>query len=46
MKKVTIKKTANRKYISKSTGKRVGEFGFWKKIALEQQALLHAKNNT
>jgi hypothetical protein len=41
MKKIMIKKT-----ISKSSAKSVSESQFWKKIALEQQILIHAKNST
>ena len=41
MKKIMIKKT-----ISKFPVKSVNESKFWRKIALEQQILIHAKNNT
>ncbi len=50
MKKVIFKKTAVRKSIIRSMSrlpvKSVSESQFWKKIALEQQILLHAKNST
>ena len=45
-----IKKNTGKKYISKSILRQSSGFAnesvFWKKIALEQQALIHAKNNT
>ena len=46
MNKVVIRKTsasARKKYASALTRKSVSEFEFWKKIALEQQLLIHAK---
>jgi len=50
MKKIVIKKIHNKKSAYKSVSalllKPVSESQFWKKIALEQQVLLHAKNNT
>ncbi|MFH1170588.1 MAG: hypothetical protein V1704_03450 [Candidatus Vogelbacteria bacterium] len=41
MKKMIIKRT-----ISKSPAKSFSEAKFWRKIALEQQILIHAKNST
>ena len=50
MKKVMIKKNMDRKNvykpISRLSIKSVSESQFWRKIALEQQILLHAKNST
>ena len=46
MKKMIIKKRTDGKYISRLTRKSVSESQFWKKIALEQQIILHAKNRT
>jgi hypothetical protein len=50
MMKKTIKKNTAKKYVYKpifrQNPKPVDEAIFWKKIALEQQALIHAKNNT
>jgi len=44
-KKITDKKNVY-KSIYKHHVKSISESQFWKKIALEQQILLHAKNNT
>jgi hypothetical protein len=46
MKKGNLKKPIHQKYISRLTRKYVQKYGFWKIIALQQQMLLHAKNNT
>ena len=46
MNKVIIKKRTDGKYISRLARKSVSESQFWKKIALEQQLLIHAKNRT
>jgi hypothetical protein len=50
MRKLITKKTDEKggvaRFASKSSAKSVRESQFWKKIALEQQMLLHAKNNT
>lgn len=50
MRKLIIKKTADKRevarFASASSAKPISESQFWKKIALEQQMLLHAKNST
>ncbi|MFZ1019833.1 MAG: hypothetical protein WAN61_02495 [Minisyncoccia bacterium] len=50
MSKVIIKKISDRKYISrpvfKPTVKSVSDSKFWQQLALKQQVLIHAKNNT
>jgi hypothetical protein len=50
MKKIIIKTTAKKKgtskFFSRLSIKHFSQYGFWKKIALEQQTLIHAKNNT
>ncbi len=50
MRKLKTRKTANKggvaRFASKLSTEPVSESQFWKKMALEQQMLLHAKNNT
>lgn len=42
MKKANTKKNIHKKSLIKY----ISEFEFWKKIALQQQMLIHAKNRT